>query len=97
MKEFLYRGFSEPIKVDDDGNATYRGRMVENYYHGYKAVGIGSGFSYNNLLKQHYIGEMNRIDHVIEIEEYREEHKEEFEELTTVDEDLDWFFEMINQ
>ena len=96
MKEFQYKGYSEPIKVDDNGNITYRGREVEKYFHGYKTVGMASGFSYSSLAKQHYIEEMNRIDHKIESEKYREEHREEFEKLTTVEEDIDWFFDMIN-
>ena len=95
MKEYKYRGYDEPIIVDDDGNATYRGHKVEKYFHGYKIVGIGSGFSYNQLAKSHYIKEMNRIDKEIKIEEYREAHKEEFENLETVEESLEYFFDMI--
>lgn len=96
MKEYLYKGYTEPIKVDCDGSITYRGRTVEKYFHGYRTVGMASGFSYSNLAKQHYINEMNRIDNEIKIEEYREQNKEQFEKLTTVEEDLNWFYDMIN-
>ena len=95
MKEYKYRGYDEPIKVDDNGNATYRGHEVEKYFHGYKTVGVGSGFSYNQLAKSHYIREMERIDERIRQEEYREAHKEEFENLETVEESLEYFFDMI--
>ena len=95
MKEYKYRGFNEPIIVDDDGNATYRGHEIEKYYHGYKTVGVGSGFSYNQLAKSHYIKEMNRIDEAIRQKKYRESHKEEFENLETVEESLEYFFDMI--
>ena len=81
MKQYKYRGFENPIIVDDDGKATYRGHEIEKYCHGYKTVGIGSGFSYNQLAKSHYIREMERIDEKIRQEEYREAHKEEFERL----------------
>lgn len=97
MKEYKYRGFNEPIKVDDNGNTTYRGREVEKYFHDYRTVGMASGFSFNQLSKQHYISEMNKIDERIRIEDYRESHKEEFESLPTVEEDLDWFFNMLEQ
>ena len=33
MKQYQYRGFENPIIVDDDGNATYRGHEIEKYYH----------------------------------------------------------------
>jgi len=95
MKEYKYRGYNEPIKVDDNGNITYRGREVEKYFHEYKVVGMASGFSFNQLSKQHYSSEMNKIDERIRQEEYRKAHKEEFDNLTTVEEDLDWFFNMI--
>ena len=99
MKEYKYRGYDEAIKVDDNGNTTYRGREVEKYYHGvgdYNGTSA-SGFSIRQLSKQHYVSEMNRIDREIEREEYRKVHPEEFENLTTVDEDLDYFFNMINE
>ena len=95
MKEYKYRGYDEPIIVDDDGNATYRGHKVEKYFQGYKTVGVGSGFSYNQLAKSHYVREMERIDEKIRQEEYREAHKEEFENLETVEESLEYFFDMI--
>ena len=95
MKQYKYRDFENPIIVDDDGKATYRGHEIEKYYHGYKTVGIGSGFSYNQLAKSHYIREMERIDERIRQEEYREAHKEEFENLETVEESLEYFFDMI--
>lgn len=95
MKEYKYSGYNEPIKVDDNGNSTYRGIEVERYYHDYKTVGMASGFSYNQLSKQHYVKEMNRIDEEIRREEYRKNHPEEFENLTTVEEDLEWFFNML--
>lgn len=97
MKEYKYRGFDESIKVDDNGNATYRGHEVEKYFHGYKPVGMASGFSVSELAKAHYISEMNRIDEAIRQEEYREAHKEEFENLETAEESLQYFFEMFNQ
>ena len=40
---------------------------------------------------------MNKIDERIRQEKYREEHKEEFENLTTADENLDYFFKMIGE
>lgn len=95
MKEYKYRSFNEPIKVDDNGNTTYRGYEVEKYFHGYKTIGVGSGFSYNQLAKQHYIREMIRIDEKIRREEYRKSHPEEFENLETVEEGLQYFFDMI--
>ena len=95
MKQYKYRGFENPIIVDDDGKATYRGHEIEKYCHGYKTVGIGSGFSYDQLAKSHYIREMERIDEKIRQEEYREAHKEEFENLETVEESLEYFFDMI--
>ena len=95
MKQYQYRGFENPIIVDDDGKATYRGHEIEKYYHGYKTVGIGSGFSYNQLAKSYYIREMERIDERIRQEEYKEAHKEEFENLETVEESLEYFFNMI--
>ena len=95
MKQYKYRGFDNPIIVDDNGKATYREHEVEKYYHDYKVVGVGSGFSYNQLAKSHYIREMERIDERIRQEKYREEHKEEFEKLTTVQEDLDYFFKSL--
>ena len=97
MKEYRYSGYNEAIKVDDNGNITYRGREVEKYFHEYKVVGMASGFSFNQLSKQHYISEMNRINRQIEQEEYRKSHKEEFENLETVEESLNWFFNMIEQ
>lgn len=95
MKEYKYRGYDEPIKVDDNGNATYRGHEVEKYFHGYKTVGVGSGFSYNQLAKAHYIEEMDRIDEKIKREEYKKAHPEEFENLETAEESLQCFFDMI--
>lgn len=97
MKQYKYRGYENPIIVHDDGKITYRDREIEKYYHGYKTIGVASGFSYNQLAKQHYISEMNRIDETIRQEEYREAHKEEFENLPTVQEDLDWFFKMMEE
>lgn len=97
MKEYKYSGYVEPIKVDDNGIITYRGIEVEKYYHDYRTVGMASGFSYNQLSKQHYISEMNKIDNRIEREEYRKAHKEEFDNLSTVEEDLDWFFKMLEE
>ena len=95
MKQYQYRGFENPIIIDDDGKATYRGHEIEKYYYGYKTVGIGSGFSYNQLAKSYYIREMERIDERIRQEEYKEAHKEEFENLETVEESLEYFFDMI--
>jgi hypothetical protein len=95
MREFKYKGFNEPIIVDDNENITYRGREVEKYYHGYKAVGMSSGFSVTQLTKAHYISEMKRIDNEIEIEIYREAHKEEFENLISADECIDYFLSMV--
>ena len=97
MKEYKYRGYKEPIIVNDDGIITYKDMEVERYYHGYKTIGMASGFSYNQLSKQHYISEMNRIDEQIRREEYRKEHQEEFDSLTTADEDLDYFFKMLEE
>ena len=94
-KEYKYRGFDEPIKVDEKGNATYRGREVEKYFHGYKTVGMASGFSYTQLAKAHYIEEMQRIDEDIRQEEYRKKHQEEFENLETAEESLKYFFDMV--
>lgn len=95
MKEYKYHGFDEPIIVDDNGKITYRNREVEKYFHGYKAVGIGSGFSYNQLAKAHYIEEMQRIDKEIEREEYKKAHPEEFENLETAEDSIQYFFDMI--
>ena len=95
MKQYKYRNFENPIIVDDDGKATYRGREVEKYVHGYNVVGMASGFSYKTLAKQHYVREMDKIDNAIRMEEYRKEHKEEFENLETVEESLEYFFDMI--
>ena len=92
MKEYQYRGFGEPIIIDDSGKITYRGYEIEKYVHGYKTVGVGSGFSYHQLAKSYYIREMERIDEKIRQDEYRESHKEEFENLETVEESLEWFF-----
>ena len=97
MKEYKYRGYECPIIVDDNGNITYRGREVEKYVYGYKAVGMASGFSYKTLAKQHYIREMDKIDNAIRMEEYRKEHKEEFDNLTTVEEDIEWFLNMMEE
>jgi hypothetical protein len=96
MKEYKYRGYEKPIKVDDNGNITYRGVEVEKYFHGYTGGSV-NGFSYKDCAKQYYTNEMNKIDERIRQEKYREEHKEEFENLTTVDEDLDYFFKMIGE
>ena len=96
MKEYKYKGFNEPIIVDDNGDITYRGREVEKYFHCYEAVGVGSGFSISQLTKSHYISEMKRIDNKIKQEEYKEEHKEEFENLINADECIDYFLSMIN-
>lgn len=71
MKEYKYRGFNEPIKVDENGNATYRGYEVEKYFHGYQSKGMASGFSASQLAKAHYIEEMKRIDKQIVEETYR--------------------------
>ena len=95
MKEYKYRGYEYPIIVDDNGNITYRGREVEKYVHGYNVVGMASGFSYKTLVKQHYVREMDKIDNAIRMEEYRKEHKEEFNNLTTVEEDIEWFLNMM--
>lgn len=95
MKEYNYRGYDEPIKVDDNGNATYRGYEVEKYFHGYKVVGMASGFSVSQLAKAHYVKEMQRIDEEIRQEEYRKAHPEEFENLETAEESLQYFFDMI--
>ena len=95
MKQYKYRDFENPIIVDNDGKTTYRGHEIEKYYHDYKTVGVGSGFSYNQLAKSHYVREMERIDEKIRQEEYREAHKEEFENLETVEESLEYFFDMI--
>jgi hypothetical protein len=97
MKEYKYRGYEYPIIVDDNGKITYRGREVEKYVHGYKVVGMASGFSYKTLAKQHYVREMDKIDNAIRMEEYRKEHKEEFDNLTTVEEDIEWFFSMMEE
>lgn len=97
MKEYKYNGFPESIKVDDEGNAVYRGRQVEKYFHGYNAVGMASGFSVSQLAKSHYIKEMQRIDEEIRQEEYRKNHPEEFENLETAEESLDYFFKMLEE
>ena len=97
MKEYKYRGFSEPIKVDDNGNITYKNRPVERYFHGYNVVGVGSGFSITQLTKQHYIEQMLKIDTEIEQEEYRNAHKEDFEKLATVEESLNYFFFLLDE
>jgi hypothetical protein len=95
MKQYKYKGFENPIIVDDNGNSTYRGKEIEKYYHGYKVVGMASGYSYNQLAKQHYISEMVRIDEEIEQEEYRKEHIEEFKNLSQAEEDIDYFLNMV--
>lgn len=97
MKEYRYRGYKCPIIVDDNGNITYRGRKVEKYVHGYNVVGMASGFSTTSLMKAHYIDEMNRIDNMIKQEEYREENKEKFEQLHDADEDMNFFFSLIEE
>lgn len=97
MKEYKYKGFDEPIKVDENGKAIYRGREVEKYVHGYNSVGMASGFSITQLSKAHYIEEMKRIDEEIRKEEYRKTHKEEFEKLETAEESLKYFFDMVNE
>ena len=97
MKEYKYRGFDEPIKVDKNGNATYRGHEIEKYFHGYNVAGMASGFSVSQLAKAHYIQEMQRIDEEIKQEEYRKNHPEEFEKLETAEESLQYFFDMISQ
>ena len=95
MKEYKYRGFNEPIRVDENGNTTYRGYEVEKYFHGYQAKGMASGFSASQLAKVHYIEEMKRIDKQIAEEEYRKAHPEEFENLETAEESIQYFFDMI--
>ena len=95
MKEYKYKGYDNPIIVDNSGKISYRGREVEKYFHGYQVVGMASGFSYQELAKAHYIDEMNRIDREIENEKYRKAHKEEFESLETAETSLKYFFEMI--
>lgn len=95
MKEYKYKGFESPIIVDDSGNASYRGKEVEKYFHGYQSKGIGSGFSASQLAKAHYIEEMNRIDRQIAEGTYRKAHPEEFENLETAEESIQYFFDMI--
>lgn len=97
MKEYKYSRYEYPIILHDDGKITYRDREVEKYFHGYRAVGMASGFSYNQLSKQHYISEMNKIDRQIEHEEYYNEHKEEFDNLPTVEECIEEFFKMLEE
>lgn len=97
MREYKYKNFIEPIKIDDNGNITYRGYEVEKYFHGYKPVGIGSGFSYSQLMKSHYIEEMKKIDEEIRAKEYKKAHQEEFDNLGNAEESLNYFFEMINE
>lgn len=95
MKEYKYKGFNEPIRVDESGNATYRGREVEKYFHGYQSKGMASGFSVSQLAKAHYIEEMKRIDRQMSEEEYKKAHSEEFKNLETAEESLQYFFNMI--
>lgn len=97
MKEYKYKGFSEPIKVDNRGNVTYRGYEVEKYFHGYNVVGMASGFSISQLAKAHYIEEMKRINKKIRQEEYKKTHQEKFNNLITAEESLQYFFDMVNQ
>lgn len=96
MKEYKYRGYDEPIKVDENGNASYRGYEVEKYFHGYQSKGMASGFSASQLAKVHYIEEMKRIDRQIAEETYKKEHPEEFENLETAEESINYFLEMVN-
>lgn len=93
MKEYKYRGYEYPIIVDDNGNTTYRGYEVEKYFHSYNPVGVGSGFSIKTLAKQHYVSEMDRIDKEILFEEKREE----FEKLHSANEDLEFFFSILEE
>lgn len=95
MKEYRYRGFKEPIQVNND-IITYRGKEIEKFYYGYDAKGCPQ-WSYKDLMKSHYINEMKRIDREIEAEEYKEAHKEEFENLMTADESIEYFFNMVNE
>lgn len=92
MKEYKYRGYEYPIIVDDNGKITYRGREMEKYVHGYKVVGMASGFSYKTLAKQHYVREMDKIDNAIRMEEYRKEQKEEFVNRCCNVLERDWYF-----
>ena len=94
MKEYRYKGFSEPIKVNENGESVYRGHKVEKYFHGYNAVGMASGFSASQLSKSHYIEEMKRIDENILREEYKANHPEEYEKLETADKSMEFFFNM---
>lgn len=97
MKEYKYKGFDEPIKVDESGNITYKGYNVERYFHGYNAVGMASGFSIFSLTKAHYISEMQRIDEKIRQKEYRVNHPEEFENQETAEEGIQYFLNMIGE
>lgn len=97
MKEYKYSGYDYPIIVNDNGDITYRGREVERYFHGYNAVGAGSGFSITSLIKAHYIDEMNRIDSIIKQEEYRKENKEIFKQIHDAEEDIDFFLNLIEE
>lgn len=97
MKEYKYKDFDEPIKVDDDNNITYKGREIEKYYHGYKPVGLGSGFGYRELSHQHYVEQMQKIDKQIESEEYMKSHPEELKKCHNAEEDIEYFLNMINE
>ena len=86
MKEYKYEGFDEPIKVDDEGNITYRGREVEKFYYGYNARGCPIA-SYRSLMISHYITEMKRIDNMIKTEECRNC----FKNRKTAEEEMKYF------
>ena len=80
---------------------TYDGKLkyLVYSYRGYEYMITDYGWygngSISESLKYQHEQEQHKIDERIKQEKYREEHKEEFESLTTVDEDLDYFFKMI--
>ena len=94
MKKYNYKGYVAPIEVSDNGVITYRGYIIEKYFHEYKG-GSMNGFSYITCAKTYYRNEMDKIDDRIEQKEYREMHKKDFDNLSTASEDLDYFFEMM--
>lgn len=49
-----------------------------------------------SVIRSYYADERQRIDNLIEKEKYIKEHKEEYKNLHSAEEDINYFFDMIN-
>lgn len=84
MKQYKYRGHDEPIIQHDDGTLTYRGHEIMKFCSNQQTP--------RHLIRQHYEGEMDIVDRIIQEEE---KPKKEYRYEDTADYGMELFWKYV--